>query len=113
MAKTATAPRHPEDWRPELKGARETFRFRNDLWDRAGDAIGASTAADKTEWVKEAIEARLSVVQCDRSRCGEFVPVRFGNLGGTELEPWLALARRVVAGQDCRAHEPVTVGIDT
>lgn len=113
MSKTVTAPRHPEDWRPELRGARETFRFRNDMWERAEDAIEDSGAASKTEWVEEAIEGRMSVVQCGRSRCGEFVPVRFGNLGGTELGPWLALARRVVAGQDCRAHEPVTVGIDT
>lgn len=113
MSRTASAARtHPEDWRPELKGSRETFRFRNDLWDRARDAIEASRAADKTEWVKEAIEARLSVVLCDRSRCGEFVPVRFGNLGGTELDSWLAVARRAVLAQDCRAHEPVTVGMD-
>ena len=111
MVKTVPAPRHPEAWRPEIKGG-HSFRFRNDTWDDAEDAIDASAAENDTEWVKEAIEARLSYVRCERGRCGQAVPIRFGNLGGGPLDPWIALAVRVVRGQKCGAHEPVTVGID-
>ena len=113
MTKTATAAKtRPEDWRPELKVA-HAFRLRNDTWEDVGDAVDAGTARDKTEWAKEAIEARLGYVLCDKGRCEARVPLRFGNLGGGTLDPWVALAVRTVRGQDCRAHEPVTVGMDT
>lgn len=111
MRKTATAPRHPEDWRPELKG-NHSFRFRNDTWDDVEDAVRDGTANDNTEWVKEAVETRLGYVRCERGRCGAAIPLRFGNLGGGPLDPWIALAVRVARAQDCRAHEPVTVGMD-
>ena len=108
MTNTAAAVRTP---RPEDKEGR-SFRFRRDTW---GDVEAAvrdrnSTARDHTEWVKEAIEARLGYVRCDRARCGQAVPVEWGDLTGHSLDWAITEAIAAVRGQKCRDHKPVTVG---
>ena len=114
MTKTVPAPRHPEDWRPEIRSGL-SFRSRNDDRDNLETAVQQGSAENVTEFLNEAMTARLGYIRCTagvHGPGGEEVPVRFGNLGGSSLDPWIALAVRAVRSQDHRAHEPVTVGMD-
>lgn len=114
MPKTVPAPRHPEDWRPEIRDGL-SFRLRNDDRDNLEAAVGQGSAENVTEFLNEAMTVRLGYIRCTagvHGRGGEEVPVRFGNLGGSSLDMWIALAVRAVRAQDHRAHETVTVGID-
>ena len=114
MAKTIPAPRHDEDWRPDIRQG-ITFRTRNDDRDNLEAAIRGGAAENPTEFLNEAMTVRLGYIRCTagiHGPDGEEVPVRFGNLGGSSLDPWIPAAVRAVRSQDHRAHEPVTVGID-
>ena len=111
-----TRPRkeHPEDWRPDIRNLL-SFRCRNDDRDNLKEAVGAGAAENVTEFLDEAMTVRLGYIRCTAGihrAGGEEVPVRFGNLGESSLDPWIAVAVRAVRSQDHRAHEPVTVGID-
>jgi hypothetical protein len=118
MSRTAKAararPQHPEDWRPDIRKGL-SFRCRNDDRDNLEAAVGEGAAENVTEFLDEAMTVRLGYIRCTAGihrAGGEEVPVRFGNLGGTSLDPWIAVAVRAVRSQDHRAHEPVTIGMD-
>ena len=114
MSRTANAARHPEDWRPDIK-ERISFRVRGDDRENLEAAVREGAAEDMTDFINGAMTVRLGYIRCTAGihrAGGEEVPVRFGNLGGTPLDAWIALAVRAVRSQDHRAHEPVTVGMD-
>src|SRR5690349_658014 len=93
--------------------AGHSFRFRNDTWADVEETVKGSTARDRTEWVTEAIEARLGYVRCDRARCGQAVTVEWGDLTGHPFDWWIGEAIAEVRGQKCRSHHPVTIGNGT
>lgn len=86
-------------------------RVRTDMKREMAARVADRSADTVNAFAEEAIEARLGFVRC--VVCHEAVALTFGNLGGGPLDPWISLAVRTVKSQDCDAHEPVTVGIDT
>jgi hypothetical protein len=86
-----------------------SLRFRDDTWQEIRDLADAENS-DHTRFVNEAAEARCGFARC--FRCGQPVPVEWGNLRGMSLDDAITEAVRAAAGQKCRAHETVRIGAE-
>ena len=96
-------------WRGPAESTPLSMRVRRDL---ADDAREAAAGTDVSTWIRQAMQARLGYLRCDRCRETD-PPVRleFGDLSGRPMDEWIADAAAEVKRQHPR-HEPVTVGAE-